>query len=229
MKVIAIHGRAGVGKTYLARELVDSYTYAVLFSLADPLKDFANNLRIEDKSFLQEVGTLVRSYNENAFINCLISEMYVTPYVSHLNGIVVIDDVRHQNELDGLCSKYDTFKIKIEGEFSRDDGRDPDHESEEGLDDGQFHLVVPFRSSYNQMDHIKKKIDNWLEMHEFYPFRVIRFDDPDSLFYGRYAVKCSSDDKQGSILVKHCHVDYEDESDALEDAERCYNEWITTL
>lgn len=148
--IIAFSGKMGVGKTTAAEYLVDKYNYK-RFSFAQPLKETARRLGwngekdAKGRRLLQELGLVLRNYDIDYWINCMVIEMQGYPFI--LNH--TIDDVRFKNEAEWVHSQGGIV-IRI----IRDTGLETEaakHVSETELDNYDFMFTCVNNSSLEDL------------------------------------------------------------------------------
>ena len=130
-EIVAFIGRAGSGKDFQANLLVERGFKKVSF--ADPLReivrsclgmkeerfiqkyeDYKNTYLFENqtlRNMLEDVGTSLRSFNENFFVESLISMIYDNQLIDEN---ICISDLRYVNEYTSIATKAieegDSFK-----------------------------------------------------------------------------------------------------------------------
>lgn len=118
MKVIAISGRIGAGKSYLAGLLEFRLKDAVVLSFAGPLKELAIQLGWNGKKdakgrrLLQLLGTDVcrECIDDKYWIKKMITSISICPHQT-----IIIDDLRFEDELYELRSIFgdDLFHVHL--------------------------------------------------------------------------------------------------------------------
>ena len=123
-KVIAISGRAGVGKTTLARQLQAEISNSDVFPFAEPIKKFAANLldidvnnfrynkediiltsplfsemQITKRKLMQKVGDCIKAFIGNDFYD-YYSEELLRAYYHRGITTFIIDDMRFEYEFE---------------------------------------------------------------------------------------------------------------------------------
>ena len=109
---IAISGKMGSGKSFLAEKLVNNFNFKKI-SFADRVKELATELfgmKEKDRSLLINLGTKMREIDPKVWINSVIR---------HCNNFgscdVVVDDLRMKNEYETLKADNWLFvKIQID-------------------------------------------------------------------------------------------------------------------
>lgn len=97
---IAICGKMCSGKSHLAKLIVNKYPEYKILSYGKKVKDIASemfNMKTKDRSLLIKVASLLREIDPDVWSN------YVLKQSNDLDNCV-IDDLRFQNELDGLIN-----------------------------------------------------------------------------------------------------------------------------
>ena len=110
---IAICGRMGSGKSYLAEQIKNKYEYKIT-SFAKRLKELAVelfNMKNKDRGLLINFGSKMREIDANVWINAMLND------IKDVNN-VVLDDLRLMNEYNILKDKgWFLIKIKIDEEI----------------------------------------------------------------------------------------------------------------
>lgn len=158
-KFIGIHGKAQSGKDTVAKELRRMFQrkgdYVGVYSFASPVKAVASIIYhipihmfddedCKSKPYFTTGGKTLRE------ILILVGEglkpvlgrdvwiKYVDSFINVLSGVVILSDIRNQDELDYLKSK-DAFLIKLRRNIpSSASGK----AMEDGLPDEMFDLVI---------------------------------------------------------------------------------------
>lgn len=135
--IIGIIGQKGTGKDTVADYIVKSNDFKKI-SYAEPLKKICKELfdltdeQLNDqhekekidprwgmspRTILQSIGTDLfrKHYDENFWVNILIQK------IKNKNDNFIISDIRHQNELDILCSNFKFENILILRLFRKND------------------------------------------------------------------------------------------------------------
>jgi len=117
MKVIALSGRMGSGKSFIAKKLYDLIPSSHIYSFAQPLKEEATRLGWDgnkDKKgrrLLQLLGTDICR-------KCIREDYWTDRAWKHItyssSEVIIIDDVRFQDEIDMLKRHFDVTHIHIE-------------------------------------------------------------------------------------------------------------------
>lgn len=162
IKIVAISGKAGSGKTTVSHHLADKYGYTGL-NFADALKEEAIRMgwdAVKDdrgRKLLQRLGQVGREYTEDCWVNLLESLIKDTFQTDK----VVVGDCRYKNEALWVRSKGGIL-LRIE----RPDnpwalkGDAAQHHSETDLDGFcDFDAVVV---NDGTLDELREKIDEAL-------------------------------------------------------------------
>ncbi len=102
---IGLMGKMASGKSTLAARIMQKYPNIKKLSLAEPVKEIANNLfnmKNKDRHLLQQIGTKMREIDPNVWVDTLLRN------INDCDDII-IDDVRFENEIIKL--KQAGFKI----------------------------------------------------------------------------------------------------------------------
>ena len=103
---IAIIGKMGSGKSYIAKYLEDKHNFKIM-SFGYPVKKYAAkifNLQYKNRSIIQDFAQKVKEIDPDIWIKYLIRNLP--------DGNIVIDDLRFPNEYDYLKKKGFVF-IKL--------------------------------------------------------------------------------------------------------------------
>lgn len=136
--IIGITGKAGSGKTTLAKMLAAEYErykthYCVMTGFARELKIIAKRIGwngIKDdkgRRFLQELGIVGRNYDPDCWVNIMMHNFGEMIRM----GMVIVDDVRFDNEAQAIIDRGGIV-IETYGRES-DLGANAGHESEKGI------------------------------------------------------------------------------------------------
>lgn len=166
---IAIGGKAGVGKTTMARYLAEKYDYKII-SIADQVKFIARlifDMKTKDRALLQEIGKKMREIKETVWIDYTIKRVFEAE-----TDRVVIDDMRFPNEYNRFKENgFVLVKVVADREIciqrlrERDGDIDIsrlDDESETALDNIEFENVIEnngtFEEFYEKIDKLMTKL-----------------------------------------------------------------------
>ena len=103
---VAFAGGMASGKTSVALEVAKMCNSSQIISFATPVKEMSTHvlgMRHKNRKLLQEVGSAYRKFNADIWVNILVSR------IDEEKEIVIVDDVRFENELEAL--KLRGFKI----------------------------------------------------------------------------------------------------------------------
>jgi chloramphenicol 3-O-phosphotransferase len=179
-RLLLISGTQGAGKSSLARVIYklarDASLKPSILKFADPLyeihdatmnilAEYGNERKGIDRRFLQVVGTdWGRTYlGEDFWVNLLIPR--VRNLLSHPDSIVIVDDVRFQNELD-VSALFPSLTVRLDASEQARVLRaakwgDVTHSSERSLDhDSGFDLV--FDTTYAYLSDLGRQV--WSKM-----------------------------------------------------------------
>lgn len=148
--IIGLSGKSGTGKSLLATYLTGSETvisegrYVVRASLSTPIVRICRFLyptgsrykkpyTKEERRNLQRFGSMVRAFDEDAFVRHL--EHRVSTLLLEPEGVLlVIDDVRYPNEARWVRVKGGEL-LRLDHQFVELDAEFSSHGSETALDD----------------------------------------------------------------------------------------------
>lgn len=165
MKVILISAKARHGKdlcaSILKREYEAQGKRVLITHYADYLKFICKNYFGWDgnkdetgRSILQKVGTTFRDYDENFWVDQIIT---VLRLFEDLRDIVILSDCRYKNEIEAMKSAFDTTVFRIE-RTNFDNGlteEQKQHKSETDLDDYKVEIVI---KNDGTIDDFNKKV-----------------------------------------------------------------------
>tara|TARA_Y100000389_G_scaffold202779_1_gene249171 strand:- start:12498 stop:13058 length:561 start_codon:yes stop_codon:yes gene_type:complete len=106
---IAISGKMGSGKSFVAEKIVEEFGYYKT-ALAAKVKELAGELfdmKYKNRGLLINFATKMREIDSYVWINCVLRE------TKDISDNIVLDDLRLQNEYETLKSKG-WFLIKID-------------------------------------------------------------------------------------------------------------------
>jgi len=115
LKITLLTGPAGVGKDTFAREIIEGEKYTAAIAFADYLKHTAHALgwdgMKDDKgrTFLQELGDVVRRYDPEFWIKYVIMQIVENPLIEHW----VITDARFDNEVTYLRDSFPDAEVEV--------------------------------------------------------------------------------------------------------------------
>lgn len=163
MKIILISGKAGSGKTSLAKRISELLPKTVITSFSKYIKLFAlemtdwkGNDSDKPREFLQNMGDTLRSIDHNFMCNRLMEDMKV--YEIYYD-YVIISDVRLVNELEYFTKNnlYETYSIRINNNDNRRNlnNSEMNHITETDLDNyNKFNLIIDDNDIDNNIDKI---------------------------------------------------------------------------
>ncbi len=163
MKIILISGKAGSGKTSLAKRISELLPKTVITSFSKYIKLFAlemtdwkGNDSDKPREFLQNMGDTLRSIDHNFMCNRLMEDMKV--YEMYYD-YVIISDVRLVNELEYFTKNnlYETYSIRINNNDNRRNlnNSEMNHITETDLDNyNKFNLIIDDNDIDNNIDKI---------------------------------------------------------------------------
>lgn len=151
-------GRMQTGKTTSAEYLVNNYGFSRV-SIAEPVKEIATRffrMKRKNRRLLQTIGVNMRQIEPNCWVN------YLTDRVGHMDGDVVVDDVRFVNEAEILEDKnFVLIKLVRSVNYSEKELIYSKHQSEMEVDKIYTQYVVDNNSTleglYKQIDLILKE------------------------------------------------------------------------
>lgn len=119
MKVIALSGKIGAGKSHLANYIQKSYAYGRAFIFVKPIAESLKNFCVKyklcnpyqkndewlpgltNRTVLQEVGQLMKRYNPNIWLDMWLNS--VNEHSRH-SDIIIVDDIRFLKEIEYIKS-----------------------------------------------------------------------------------------------------------------------------
>lgn len=156
--MILIHGKAGTGKSTLAA-ILSRELQIPISSIAYPLKKdiwylegyILGDYRLFDKEasspFVPRLFGQELQFQAEAAKDKYGQDYWMEIWRANhnLTKDYIVDDIRFPYELDFFKRLFPDrcITIKMKGDFNVEDGRDPNHPSEQGIDDDMFDYVIP--------------------------------------------------------------------------------------
>ena len=171
MRIFLIAGKAGSGKTEVAKLIKEYYIYKLekcviteysktLKTFTMELTDWDGNPNTKPRKYMQELGDKIRSIDEKYFINNMIDDIKI--YVEYTDNLVV-GGVRLPAEIEDVKLNYDNvYAIYVENQFAQ---------SKLTLEE-QSHITETALENYDEFDYIlvndtkeslKEKVFKFLE------------------------------------------------------------------
>ena len=170
MRIFLIAGKAGSGKTEVAKLIKEYYIYKLekcviteysktLKTFTMELTDWDGNPNTKPRKYMQELGDKIRSIDEKYFINNMIDDIKI--YAEYTDNLVV-GGVRLPAEIEDVKLNYDNvYAIYVENQFAQ---------SKLTLE--QSHITETALENYDEFDYIlvndtkeslKEKVFKFLE------------------------------------------------------------------
>lgn len=172
MKIFIIGGKSGSGKGEVAKLIKEYYIYKIEESVitnyskylklfATELTDWDGNPATKPRTYLQEIGDVVRKYDNNFLINRMIDDINI--YKKYVNN-VIISDARLPEEIDEIALHFDNvYSIYVDNQFreSKLSITEQTHNTEIALEDYQdFDVTIANDSDLNSLkDKVFKFLD----------------------------------------------------------------------
>lgn len=166
MKVIILSGKAESGKSITAdiiKNKIDKKT--IIISYASYLKEYAKNIinwdlneATKPRTFLQELGDLVKEIDSKFLINRIIEDIEV--YKNYFD-VIIISDARFLDEIELIKEKYDSIVIRINGNTNHLTEKEKNHNTEISLDN--YHNYDYVIDNIGTKEELENKIENVLE------------------------------------------------------------------
>lgn len=127
MKIFLIAGKAGSGKSEVARLIKEYYIYkkedTIITNFSKYIKSFAMELSDWDgqegskpRDLLQKIGDDLREIDSDFLVDSMIKDI---AFYEKMNKNVVISDVRMPNEIDKIRENYDNvMAIYVVNQFA---------------------------------------------------------------------------------------------------------------
>lgn len=166
MKVIIISGKAGSGKDTVASILKNKLVgRTILLSYAHYLKMYAKNIinwngeeETKPRTFLQELGDIVKDMDHNFLINRVIEDIEV---YKHYFDNIIICDARFKDEIEIIKQKYNAIVIRVNGDYNNLTTIQRHHNTETALDN--YHNYDFIINNDSDLYSLDKKVNNILE------------------------------------------------------------------
>ena len=171
MKIFLVGGKAGSGKSEVAKYIKEYYIYKIescviteyskyLKRFAIELTDWDGNANTKPRTYLQELGDKIRDLNSKYFINNMIEDLRI---YKTLTENVVVSDVRYPDEIEDIKLNFDdVYAIYVENQFSKSNLtlEEQTHRSETALEDyPEFDYVL----ANDKIEDLKDKVFKFLE------------------------------------------------------------------
>ncbi len=171
MKIFLVAGKAGSGKTEVAKLIKEYYIYKLescvvteyskyLKCFAQELSDWDGEASTKPRKYLQELGDKIREVDSKFFIKNMINDLRI---YETLTDNIVISGVRYPDEIDDIKLNYDNvYVIYVENQFAQSklSIEEQSHITEtalEGYED--FDYILP----NDTKDSLKDKVFKFLE------------------------------------------------------------------
>lgn len=166
MNLIILSGKAGSGKDTVASMLKSKLTgRTILLSYAHYLKMYAKNVvgwdgneDTKPRTFLQDVGDLVKEIDHNFLINRVIQDIEV---YKHYFDNIIITDARFKDEIEMIKQRYNGIVIRINGHYNNLDEKQRHHNTETSLDNYTNYDYVIFNNG--TMKELENKVNVVME------------------------------------------------------------------
>lgn len=138
-KIYIISGKASSGKDTVADIIKKNLKEkTIIISYAFYLKEYAKNILAWDgnnetkpRTFLQEIGDLVKSIDSNFLVNRILEDIEV---YKHYYKNIIISDARFESEIKCIENKYNYVKIYVYGRDNNLTEKEKKHNTETSLD-----------------------------------------------------------------------------------------------
>jgi phosphomevalonate kinase len=165
-KIYIISGKAGSGKDTVADILKDNLKgKTIIISYASYLKEYAKNIVAWDgsseskpRTFLQEIGDLVKSIDPNFLVNRILEDIEV---YKHYYQNIIISDARFVSEIKCIEEKYNSLKLYVYGRDNNLTDVQKKHNTETSLDGFKDYDYVI--NNNGTLEELKKKVLEVLE------------------------------------------------------------------
>jgi len=163
--LIAVTGKAGSGKSEVARILHEMQPGSLILSFAAPVKRIAKEFYGWDgekdasgRRLLQDIATAGRRYNSEIWVNCMLERINM---VQHNLDVIIIDDLRFLNEAK-LVRNFQGKIIKVYGR-GHDLGIFGEHQSETELTEIEASLIsnFPYETIYEVTRKLADLLTKW--------------------------------------------------------------------
>ena len=166
MKLIILSGKAGSGKDTVASMLKSKLTgRTIIISYAYYLKMYAKNVvgwdgseSTKPRTFLQDVGDLVKEINHNFLINRVVEDIEV---YKHYFDNIIICDARFKDEIEIIKEKYKGIVIRINGHYNNLSDVQRRHNTETSLDNYTDFDYIVFNNG--TMKELEQKVNVVME------------------------------------------------------------------
>ena len=166
--IYVISGKSGSGKSKSAEIIKDIYykknKKGIILSYATPLKEYAKNIlnwdgneKTKPRSFLQEMGDIVKAKDPNFLIERVIEDIFV--YSKFFENII-ISDARFRNEIETIKNKFNNVvTVRVDGKANHLTKEQQIHNTETALDDYKdFDYIIENKGTISDLEVEVKKL-----------------------------------------------------------------------
>lgn len=165
-KIYIISGKASTGKNTVADIIKEKENdKTIIIAYASYLKEYAKNILNWDgsedskpRTFLQELGDLVKEIDPMFLVNRIIEDIEV---YKHFYNNIIISDARFAFEIENIKDKYSTCVIRVNGKDSMLTETEKMHNTETSLDDyNDYDYVI---NNNDTIDSLRNNVYEILE------------------------------------------------------------------
>lgn len=165
-KIYIISGKASAGKNTVADIIKEKENdKTIIIAYASYLKEYAKNILNWDgsedskpRTFLQELGDLVKEIDPMFLVNRIIEDIEV---YKHFYNNIIISDARFAFEIENIKDKYSTCVIRVNGKDSMLTETEKMHNTETSLDDyNDYDYVI---NNNDTIDSLRNNVYEILE------------------------------------------------------------------
>ena len=163
--IIILSGKAEAGKNKVADIMkANLREKTIIISYAHYLKEYAKNIlnwdgneKTKPRSFLQEMGDIVKAKDPNFLIERVIEDIFV--YSKFFENII-ISDARFRNEIETIKNKFNNVvTVRIDGKANHLTKKQQIHNTETALDDYKdFDYIIENKGTISDLEVEVKKL-----------------------------------------------------------------------